>query len=97
MIIEPGAGAVARTVLYVHSSAGRYGADRQLLAVAAAHGGLPEIVRDGETGRLVPPGDPGALAGVLAELAAYSRSNPPIIDRTAIEACPSRCPAVRPA
>lgn len=38
--------------------------------VAAGHGGLPEIVRDGETGRLVPPGDPGALAAVLAELAA---------------------------
>jgi glycosyltransferase involved in cell wall biosynthesis len=37
--------------------------------VAAAHGGLPEIVRDGETGRLVVPGDPGALATVLAELA----------------------------
>ena len=37
--------------------------------VAAAHGGLPEIVRDGQTGRLVPPGDPGALAVVLAELA----------------------------
>ena len=30
--------------------------------VAAAHGGLPEIVRDGETGVLVPPGDPAALA-----------------------------------
>jgi glycosyltransferase involved in cell wall biosynthesis len=38
--------------------------------VAAAHGGLPEIVRDGETGRLVPPNDPGALAAALAELAA---------------------------
>jgi glycosyltransferase involved in cell wall biosynthesis len=38
--------------------------------VAAAHGGLPEIVRDGETGRLVPPGDAGALAAILAELAA---------------------------
>jgi glycosyltransferase involved in cell wall biosynthesis len=37
--------------------------------VAAAHGGLPEIVRDGETGRLVAPRDPGALAHVLAELA----------------------------
>jgi len=38
--------------------------------VAAAHGGLTEIVRDGETGRLVEPGDPAALAAVLAELAA---------------------------
>jgi glycosyltransferase involved in cell wall biosynthesis len=38
--------------------------------VAAAHGGLPEIVRDGETGRLVPPNDPGALAAALGELAA---------------------------
>jgi glycosyltransferase involved in cell wall biosynthesis len=37
--------------------------------VAAAHGGAPEIVRDGETGRFVPPRDPGALAAVLAELA----------------------------
>ena len=33
--------------------------------VAAAHGGLLEIVRDGETGILVPPGDPGALADTL--------------------------------
>jgi glycosyltransferase involved in cell wall biosynthesis len=37
--------------------------------VAAAHGGLPEIVRDGETGRLVAPRDPAALARVLGELA----------------------------
>jgi glycosyltransferase involved in cell wall biosynthesis len=37
--------------------------------VAAAHGGLPEIVRDRQTGRLVAPRDPAALAGVLAELA----------------------------
>jgi glycosyltransferase involved in cell wall biosynthesis len=37
--------------------------------VAAAHGGAPEIVRDGETGRLVPPRDPVALAHVLHELA----------------------------
>lgn len=36
--------------------------------VAAAHGGLTEIVRDGETGILVPPGDPAALAGALAGL-----------------------------
>jgi glycosyltransferase involved in cell wall biosynthesis len=36
--------------------------------VAAAHGGLPEIVRDGVTGRLVAPGDPAALAAALTEL-----------------------------
>jgi glycosyltransferase involved in cell wall biosynthesis len=37
--------------------------------VAAAHGGLPEIVREGVTGRLLAPRDPAALARVLAELA----------------------------
>jgi glycosyltransferase involved in cell wall biosynthesis len=37
--------------------------------VAAAHGGLPEILRDGETGRLVAPGDHRALAAALADLA----------------------------
>jgi glycosyltransferase involved in cell wall biosynthesis len=36
--------------------------------VAADHGGLPEIVRDRETGRLVAPGDAAALARVAAEL-----------------------------
>ena len=36
--------------------------------VASAHGGLPEIIRDGETGRLVPPGDAAALARAAAEL-----------------------------
>jgi glycosyltransferase involved in cell wall biosynthesis len=38
--------------------------------VAADHGGLPEIVRDGVTGRLVAPGDAGALAAALADLRA---------------------------
>jgi glycosyltransferase involved in cell wall biosynthesis len=37
--------------------------------VAAAHGGLPEIFRDGDTGRLVAPGDASALAAILRELA----------------------------
>jgi len=36
--------------------------------VAAAHGGLPEILRDGETGVLFPPGDHRALAAALAGL-----------------------------
>ena len=37
--------------------------------VAAAHGGLPEMIRDGETGLLVPPGDAVALASALRTLA----------------------------
>ena len=37
--------------------------------VAAAHGGLPEMLRDGETGLLVEPGDPAALARALRSLA----------------------------
>jgi glycosyltransferase involved in cell wall biosynthesis len=36
--------------------------------IAAAHGGLPEVVRDGVTGRLVAPGDPRALALAAATL-----------------------------
>jgi glycogen synthase len=38
--------------------------------IASDTGGLREIVRDGETGFLVPPGDPRALAARLRELAA---------------------------
>ena len=33
--------------------------------VAAAAGGLPEIVADGVTGRLVPPADPDSLASAM--------------------------------
>jgi glycosyltransferase involved in cell wall biosynthesis len=36
--------------------------------IASACGGLPEIIRDGETGRLIAPGDERALASVAAEL-----------------------------
>jgi glycosyltransferase involved in cell wall biosynthesis len=36
--------------------------------VASAVGGLPEVVRHGAWGWLVPPGDPGALARALADL-----------------------------
>jgi starch synthase len=36
--------------------------------VASAVGGIPEVVNDGETGLLVPPDDPGALAAALNAL-----------------------------
>jgi glycosyltransferase involved in cell wall biosynthesis len=36
--------------------------------VATAVGGIPEVVRDGETGILVPPGEPGRLAEAVLRL-----------------------------
>jgi glycosyltransferase involved in cell wall biosynthesis len=50
-------------------SAAIEGAAAGRCVVAADHGGAPEIIQDGVTGRLVPPRDPSALAAVLAELA----------------------------
>ena len=41
-----------------------------LPVVASAVGGIPEVVRDGETGLLVPPGDVAALTTALDRLAA---------------------------
>ncbi|MCA8929519.1 MAG: glycosyltransferase, partial [Alphaproteobacteria bacterium] len=39
-----------------------------LACLATTAAGIPELIRDGETGRLVPPGDPAALADALAAL-----------------------------
>jgi glycosyltransferase involved in cell wall biosynthesis len=49
--------------LYEYMAAG-------LAVVASRVGHLPEVVDDGRTGLLTPPGDAHALAGVLARLAA---------------------------
>ena len=40
--------------------------------IASCTGGLPEVVREGETGLLVPPDDPPALADAMATLIADS-------------------------
>jgi glycosyltransferase involved in cell wall biosynthesis len=40
------------------------------VVVATGVGGMPELVLDGRTGRLVPPDDPPALAGALREVLA---------------------------
>ena len=39
-----------------------------LPVVATSRGGIPDLVREGETGLLVPAGDPGALGAALARL-----------------------------
>lgn len=40
-----------------------------LPAIGTCHNAVPEIIRDGETGLLVPPGDPAALAAAMSRLA----------------------------
>jgi glycosyltransferase involved in cell wall biosynthesis len=50
--------------------------------VAARVGGIPELVRDGETGILVEPGDPGALGRAVMELL----ERPETVSRMAVDA-----------
>jgi L-malate glycosyltransferase len=45
----------------------------RLPVVATAVGGSPELVQDGVTGRLVPPGAPASLAEALGEMMASER------------------------
>lgn len=67
----------ARADLFVHAT--RYEGSSLVTLEAMAHGlpvvatragGIPDKVRDGESGRLVAPGDVPALAAAIAELAA---------------------------
>jgi len=67
----------ARADVFVHAT--RYEGSSLVTLEAMAHalpvvatraGGIPDKVRDGETGRLVEPGDVAALAAAIAELAA---------------------------
>ncbi len=43
---------------------------QRLPVLSTAVSAIPELIRHGETGWLVPPGDPAALAGALATLIA---------------------------
>jgi hypothetical protein len=49
--------------------------------IAARTGGLPEVIRDRETGLLVPPEDPAALGGAVAEMVASPEVTREMIER----------------
>lgn len=55
---------------------------RGLAVIATNHGGPAEIISDGHDGRLVPPGDPAALAHAIMELS----SDPERMHRLRIQA-----------
>jgi starch synthase len=67
--------------------------------VASRLGGLAEVVVDGETGFLVPPGDTGALGDRLARLVADRRlaarlganARDHVLHRFTWRACAERC------
>jgi glycosyltransferase involved in cell wall biosynthesis len=64
-------------------------AERGRAAIVSDVGGLPEIVADGETGLVVPPGDPEALARAIVALASdpeRTRSMGAAARRRAVEA-----------
>jgi glycosyltransferase involved in cell wall biosynthesis len=75
---------------------------RHVPVVASAVGGVPDIVRDGDTGLLVPPGDAGALARAIERLAAdppvaramAARGREHVQARFATEPCLARLGAV---
>ena len=57
---------------------GRSAAEAQAMGapvIAAAHGGLPEVIADGVSGFLVPPGDSEALAGALNRLLTMTKND----------------------
>lgn len=62
VVVAPYAVAYQSGVVHLAQTLGR-------AVVATDVGDLGDVVRDGRTGRLVPPGDPAALAAALGELA----------------------------
>lgn len=70
--------------------------------IATLAGGSADVVRDGETARLVPPGDPGALAAAILEMlrdtararAMARRGQQEILARHSLDAAMARTVAV---
>jgi glycosyltransferase involved in cell wall biosynthesis len=54
--------------------------------VATAVGGVPDTIRDGETGRLLPPGDPAAMYRAWLAALARTAANRRMLDRARREA-----------
>jgi len=55
------------------------------LVIGTAHGGAAETIADGETGFLVPPGDPKALADKIKEVLALPKKEKEEIQTKAIK------------